>query len=84
MHKKIRHRILVTLKWNSTNKPLTDANNQYLKLLCPGLSSSTLSDAAVNVAKTTKNEIKNILAHALFIRPSIDEWEDSQKRRYVG
>ena len=68
----------------TTNKPLTDANNQYLKLLCPDLSSSTLRDAAVNVAKATKNEIKNILAHALFIRPSIDEWEDSQKRRYVG
>ena len=65
-------------------RPFTDADDIHLRKICPSLNSDSLRADAVAIAKATKKELKVIISNSLFTRPSIDEWEDAKKRRYVG
>ena len=65
-------------------RPFTDADDIHLRKICPSLNSDLLRADAIAIAKATKKELKVIISNSLFTRPSIDEWEDAKKRRYVG
>ena len=65
-------------------RPFSDADDLHLHKICASLNSDSLRANAVEIAKATKKELKVIISNSLFTRPSIDEWEDAKKRRYVG
>ena len=67
-----------------TNKPLNDGDNEFLKQILPTLSPAILSNKAGEVADSVRLEMKAILSRSKYIRPSIDEWEDASKNRYIG
>ena len=65
-------------------KPFSDADDTHIRAICPAINSGSLRADAIRIANSTREEIRMIIANSLFTRPSIDEWEDAKKRRYVG
>ena len=68
----------------TSDRPFTDADNSFLKSICPIISSGNLRNEAHNISNKVRNDIKQILHEAQFLRASIDEWSDSSNRRYIG
>ena len=68
----------------TADRPFSDADNPFLKSLCPSISRADLRSVARKVADDIRQEMKVIFSSARCLRPSIDEWQDSSHRRYIG
>ena len=66
------------------DRPISDADSAQLKALCPIISAKDLRAVASQIADNVRKELKILLENGMFLRPSIDEWQDASMHRYIG